>query len=78
MFVENQDNLEKANQEVERLRRGYDEFDSWVKDKIERMRYKNKEDIGCLGKGFLLMQRYIFQQYKTQGNSDKAGPSSTT
>ena len=75
MFVENQDNLKKANQEVERLRRGYDQFDSWVKDKIERMRYKKLEEKGFLGEGFLLMLRYMFQQYKTQGYSDAAGSS---
>ena len=56
-FVENQDALEKATQEVERLRRGYDYFDTWVKEKIERMRYESLEDKGCLGEGFLLMLR---------------------
>lgn len=30
-FIENQDAFEKANKEVEKLRRGYDEFDSLVK-----------------------------------------------
>ena len=35
-FVENQDTLGKATQEVERLRRGYDDFDTWIKEKIER------------------------------------------
>lgn len=39
-YIENQDSLEKAAQEVEKLRLGYDEFDSWVKEKIERMRYE--------------------------------------
>ena len=74
-FVENQDTLEKATREVERLRRGYDDFDTWVKEKIERMQYKSLEDKGLLGEGFLLMLRYMFQQYKTQGNNDGAGPS---
>ena len=36
-FVENQDTLERVTQEVERLRRGYDDFDTWIKEKIERM-----------------------------------------
>lgn len=55
MFVENQDALEKLTQEVERLRRGYDDFDTCVKEKIERMRYKILEDKGRLGERFLLM-----------------------
>ena len=36
-FVENQDTLEKATQEVEIITRGYDDFDTWVKEKIDRM-----------------------------------------
>ena len=36
-FVENQDALERATREVERLRHGYDDFDSWIQEKIERM-----------------------------------------
>ena len=60
-FVENQNTLEKATQEVEWKRRGYDDFDTLVKDKIERMRYKSLEDKGCLGEGFVLMLRYMFQ-----------------
>ncbi|TMX04714.1 hypothetical protein EJD97_005492, partial [Solanum chilense] len=43
-FVENQDTLEKATQQVERLRRGYDDFDTWFKEKIERIRYESLED----------------------------------
>lgn len=31
MFIENEHVLEKATQEVEKLRHGYDEFDSWAK-----------------------------------------------
>ena len=76
-FVENQDTLEKATQEVERLRRGYDDFDTWVKQKIERMQYESLVDKGRLGGGFLLMLSYMFQQYKTQGDGDGAGPSGT-
>ena len=64
-FVENQDTLEKATQEVERLRHGYDDFDTWVKEKIERILYKSLEDKGHLGEGLLMMLRYMFQQYKT-------------
>ena len=77
-FVENQDTVEKETQEVETLRRGYDDFDTWVKEKIERIRYKILEDKGRLVEGFLLMLRYMFQQYKTQGNGDGAGPSGTS
>ena len=40
-FVENQDALERVTREIERLRQGYDEFDSWIKQKIERMRYES-------------------------------------
>ena len=29
-FVENQDALERAIQEAERLRRDYDDFDNWI------------------------------------------------
>ena len=36
-FVENQDALERETREVERLRKGYDDFDNWIKQKIERM-----------------------------------------
>ena len=36
-FVENQDALERVTREIERLRQGYDEFDSWIQQKIERM-----------------------------------------
>ena len=64
-FVDNQDTLEKATKEVERLRRGYDDFVTCVKEKNERMRYKSLEDKGCLDEGFLLILRYMFQQYKT-------------
>ena len=34
MFVENQDTLEMVTQEAERLRRGYDDFDTRIKEKI--------------------------------------------
>ena len=54
-FVENQDILEKVIQEVERLRRGYDNLYTWVKVKIERMRYESLEYKGRSGEGFLLM-----------------------
>ena len=37
-FVENQDSLERATLEIERLKQGYDEFDNWIQQKIERMR----------------------------------------
>ena len=37
-FFENQDTLERVTQEVERLRRGYDDFLTWIKEKIERLR----------------------------------------
>ena len=77
-FVENQYTLERVTQEVERMRRGYDDFDNWIKEKIERMRYESLEDKGCLCEGFLLMLRHIFHQYKTQGDNDEAGPSGAT
>ena len=48
-FVENQDTLEKVTQEVKRIRLGYDDFDTWFKEKIDRMRYESLEDKGCLG-----------------------------
>ena len=71
-FVENQDTLERVTQEVERMRRGYDDFDNWIKEKIERMRYESLEDKGRLGEGFLLMLRYMFQQHKAQMDGDGA------
>ena len=74
-FVENQDALERATQEIERLKQGYDEFDSWIQQKIERMRYESLEDKGRLGEGFLLMLRYMFQQHKIRKDDDGAGPS---
>ena len=58
-FVENQDTLEKTTQEVERLRRGYYDFDTWVEEKIERMRNESLEYKGRLGEGFLLILRYV-------------------
>ena len=63
---------------MEILRRGYDDFDAWVKENIERMRNEILEENGCLGVGFLLILNYMFQQYKTQGDDDGAGPSGTT
>ena len=63
-FIENQDALEKVTQEIERLNQGYDEFDNWIQQKIERMRYEILEDKGRLGEGFLLMLRYMYQQHK--------------
>ena len=69
MFVKNQDALEKLTQEVERLRRGYDDFDTCVKEKIERMRYEILEDKGRLGEGFLLMLRYMFQHTRLRGTT---------
>ena len=63
-FVENQDALERANREVEILRQGYDKFDNWIQQNIERMRYESLEDKGRLGEGFLLMLRYMFQRHK--------------
>ena len=36
-FVDNQDTLERVTQPVETLRYGYDSFDTWVEEKIERM-----------------------------------------
>ena len=74
-FVENQDALERATREIERLRQGYDEFDNWILQKIERMRYESLEDKGRLGEGFLLMLRYMFQLHKIQKDDDGAGPS---
>jgi len=50
---ETQDTLENATQEVERLRRGYDDFDTWIKEKIETMQYKSLEDTECKGNEFL-------------------------
>ena len=29
-FVENQDALERETREIERLKQGYEEFDSWI------------------------------------------------
>ena len=46
---------------MKRLRHGYDDFDTRVKDNIVRMRYESLEDKECLGEGFLLMLRYMFQ-----------------
>ena len=74
-FVNNQDTLERVTQEAEILRRGYDDFDTWIKEKIERMWYESVEGKGRMGEGFLLMLRYMFQQYKTQGYGDAAGSS---
>ena len=74
-FVENQDALERATREIERLKQGYEEFDNWIQQKIERMRYESLEDKGRLGEGFLLMLRYMFQQHKNQKNDDGAGSS---
>ncbi|TMW84971.1 hypothetical protein EJD97_024039 [Solanum chilense] len=74
-FVENQETLERVTKEVERLRRGYDDFDNWIKEKIERMRYESLEDKGRLGEGFLLMLRYMFHQHKSQRDGDGAGSS---
>lgn len=73
-FIENQA-LERATQEVERLRCSYDDFDNWIQQKIERMRYESLEDKGRLGEGFLLMLRYMFQQHKIQKDGDGAGSS---
>ena len=39
------------------------------------MRYESLEDKERLGERFLLMLRYMFQQYKTQGDGDGAGSS---
>ncbi|XP_015086165.1 uncharacterized protein LOC107029295 [Solanum pennellii] len=77
-FVENKDNLERVTQEVERQRRGYDDFDNWIKGKIERMRYESLEDKGRLGEGFLLLLRYMFQHHKAQRDDDGAGSSGGT
>ena len=74
-FVENQDALERVTREIERLRQGYDEFDSWIQQKIEWMRYESLEDKGRLGEGFLLMLRYMFQQHNIQKDDNGAGPS---
>ena len=63
---------------MKRLRHSYDDFDTWVKEKIERIRHESLEDKGRLGEGFLLMLRYMFQQYKTKGHDDGAGPLGTT
>ena len=48
------------------MRQGYDDFDNWIQQKIERMRYKSLEDKGRLGEGFLLMLRYMFHKHKIQ------------
>ena len=45
--------LERVTQEVERLRRDYDDFDTWIKEKIETMQYKSLEDTECKGNEFL-------------------------
>ena len=74
-FVENQDALERATREIERLKQGYEKFDNWIQQKIEKMRYESLEDKGRLGEGFLLMLRYMFQQHKNQENDDGAGSS---
>ena len=75
MLVENQDALERETREIETLWQGYDEFDSWIQQKIEKMRYESQEYKGHLGEGFLLMLRYMFQQHKIQKDDDGAGPS---
>ena len=77
-FVENQDTLERVTQEVEILRCDYDYFDTWVEEKIERMRYESLEDKERLGESFLLMLRYMFQQHKAQRDDDGAGSSGAT
>ena len=74
-FIVNQDTLERVPQEVERLRRGYDDFDNSIKEKIERMLYECLEDKGRTGEGFLLMLRYMFQKHKIQKDGDEAGSS---
>ena len=74
-FVEKEDALERVTREFERLRRGYDDFDNCITDKIERMRYESLEDKERLGEGFLLMLRYMFQQHKIQRDDDEAGSS---
>lgn len=58
--VENQDTLDRRNQDVERLRCGYDDVDTRIKEEIERMWYESLEDKGCLVEGFWLMLRYMF------------------
>ena len=70
IFVENHDTLERVTHEAERMRHGHDNFDTWIKEKIERMQYESMEDKGILGEGFLLMVRNMFQKYKTQGDGD--------
>ena len=58
---------------MERPRHVYDDFDTWIKEKIKRMRYESLEDKGRLGEGFLMMLRNMFQHYKTQGDDDGPG-----
>ena len=77
-FVESQGALEKTTQELERLRCDFNDFDSWVKEKIERMQYEDWEEKGRLTEGYLLILRCMFQQYKTQDGSGVVGPSGTT
>ena len=60
---------------MEWLRCGYDNLDTCVKDKIEKMRYEIFEDKGRLRERFLLMLRYMYQQYKTQESREGARPS---
>lgn len=77
-FVDKQEDLHKKNQEMEWLRRGYDNLDTYVKDKIKKMRYEILQDKGRLIERFLLMLRYMYQQYKTQKSRKGARPSGAT
>ena len=43
-FLKNQSTLEKTTQELEILRRSFDEFDLWIKEKIEGMQYEDWEE----------------------------------
>lgn len=54
-FTENQDALEKATRELERLRCGFDDFDSCVKENVEGMQYEDLEGKGRLSEGYLLI-----------------------
>ena len=71
-FIKNQDALEKTTLELERLRRSFDEFDFWVKENIEGMQYEDREEKIHRSKGYLLILRYMFQQYRTQESYGEA------
>lgn len=70
-FLKNQCDIENTTQELERLGCSFDELDLWVKERIEGMKYEDWEEKGRRRESYLLMLRYMFQQYKT-GNQQRS------